>query len=899
MKKTQSSEFVEIYEGSDNFYLADPNNVTIKKNGGKRWGVKKEFILALDHCLLGHLDGTLKKGVVLPPIRKSDNKCIWGAIDVDGTVYKDDYFKQELIEAISRLNLPLIPCFSKSKGLHLYIFFKEWTDAQKVIDILHTFLPKLNLPPDTECFPKQSKLGPNDTGNGIMLPYMHGVGNDWIEYIDHDIDEIITGTIEKFIQTVNQSKVNAEDIKIEIPKPKEVINDSAADDAGLTKLEILKKIKNKTIDQHPTMGGKYHSWIQVVIAKCIKQGYGDNEILKLIKEVHQDNRGIGYTWPESYQKQINYARKDTRLNKTNPGDTTFLEGQSLQTVAKYEEVRSKYCYVMANDLFNKLGTRDFFKTEQINNFHANEVYVKSGSLTRKLLRDKEFTKAETFVTSAKFKPGLIHIDRPKIIPLINKGIVLNIYIPNYITAKKSDIKFIIDFYIWLIGKEKWKIIEQWIAYHLQYPGEKIKWSIVLVSEVEGTGKGLLARILSRILGEENVNENANYKHLTNTHNTLLIGTQIIVLNELSLGDFKSKAEGTNTLKNFVADDTYSCNFKGKTMVVLPNLTNFLLYSQDPRVLGVNQGVRRYFFCNIKRTEEEIIKKTDEGFFQRAWDFIDSNDGAAAALHYFKYEVKIADPSIFKKRAPQTEDLKELIEASKHPLQKKLEWDLVRPDHENKKIFSDGWSGLATFDWLNEELNTWDKDETKKYDWGSFGDDAIFKFLSANGSRWNNGDSTRQVSIDGVKHRFYLLDDARCPIPGKSYKDLTPKQIEAIYKNYTSIKFKINNQEKDLKKAKEKLEENKTQLKKIIEENIKKANGEGVGAKFNNHFKDLTTDAAYDKMISGELKVINKTPLDCLGAIDSSQKIIDRGIRTSTEIIEEYTDRKLQPMKFSL
>ena len=53
----------------------------------------------------------------------------------------------------------------------------------------------------------------------------------------------------------------------------------------------------------------------------------------------------------------------------------------------------------------------------------------------------------------------------------------------------------------------------------------------------------------------------NYKHLTNTHNTLLIGTAVIGANEVSLGDFKSKNEGTNTLKNFVADDFYSCNFK--------------------------------------------------------------------------------------------------------------------------------------------------------------------------------------------------------------------------------------------------------------------------------------------------------------------------------------------------
>ena len=57
------------------------------------------------------------------------------------------------------------------------------------------------------------------------------------------------------------------------------------------------------------MGGKYHSWIQVVIAKAVKGGFGDNEILKLIKEVHQDNRGIGYVWPESYQKQINYTKR--------------------------------------------------------------------------------------------------------------------------------------------------------------------------------------------------------------------------------------------------------------------------------------------------------------------------------------------------------------------------------------------------------------------------------------------------------------------------------------------------------------------------------------------------------------------------------------------------------------
>ena len=88
-----------------------------------------------------------------------------------------------------------------------------------------------------------------------------------------------------------------------------------------------------------------------------------------------------------------------------------------------------------------------------------------------------------------------------------------------------------------------------------------------MSAVEGVGKGLLARIISRILGFENVNENANYKHLTNTHNTLLVGTQVLVLNEVSLGDFKSKTEGTNTLKNFVADDYYTCKSQWKINIL--------------------------------------------------------------------------------------------------------------------------------------------------------------------------------------------------------------------------------------------------------------------------------------------------------------------------------------------
>ena len=569
-----------------------------------------------------------------------------------------------------------------------------------------------------------------------------------------------------------------------------------------------------------------------------------------------------------------------------------IEKETAQNLSK------SYCYVMANDMFNKLGSAEFYQKQQLNNYHKHQI--KRGTLTDLLLKDPDFARAETFTTSAKYKPGLIKINRPGIIPLINNGIVLNIYIPNYLIEKKGDVKFIIDFFIWLIGEKKWRIIEQWIAYMLIYPGEKIKWSVVLVSAVEGVGKGLLARILSRILGADNVNENANYKHLVNTHNTLLIGTQVLVLNEVSLGDFKSKTEGTNTLKNFVADDFYSCNFKGKPMVKLPNLTNIMLFSNDERVVGVSQGARRYFFCNITKTEEEIIKKTNEGFYKKAWNFVDSDEGASALIYYFKKEVEITKPEMFKARAPETDDLKDLIEQSKHPLQKKLEHDLKRPDHHHRKIFDNTWCGLITFEELNDKLNTTkDTYDKTKFDWGSFGDDAIYKFLSANCIRWNNGEATRQISIDGVKHRFYNLDDTRCPIPGKSYKDLTPKQIETIYKNFSQIQKDIIEEEPNYITAKESIDGHISYFKIWIQNQIDSASRSRNNGKFYKEYKDKTVEQVWEEIKNNKIKVIEKTPSDELNNIKTLQQTIERGIRSPEHILEEYRNKNSVKRGFNL
>ena len=73
----------------------------------------------------GHIDG--EQGVGAIPINE-ENKCRWGALDID--IYDLDH--NELQQRIQKLKLPLLHCRSKSGGAHLYLFLKEYEQAKVV-----------------------------------------------------------------------------------------------------------------------------------------------------------------------------------------------------------------------------------------------------------------------------------------------------------------------------------------------------------------------------------------------------------------------------------------------------------------------------------------------------------------------------------------------------------------------------------------------------------------------------------------------------------------------------------------------------------------------------------------------------------------------------------------------
>jgi hypothetical protein len=112
-----------------------------------------------------HLDGEIGLGVI--PINKESN-CKFGAIDVD--IYENDKLLSRIVRTIHEYSLPIVPFSSKSGGLHLFLFFQDWTSAKAVRYWLRQFSMILMLPDKTEIFPKQERLT-SGTGNWINLPY--------------------------------------------------------------------------------------------------------------------------------------------------------------------------------------------------------------------------------------------------------------------------------------------------------------------------------------------------------------------------------------------------------------------------------------------------------------------------------------------------------------------------------------------------------------------------------------------------------------------------------------------------------------------------------------------------------------------------------------------------------
>lgn len=150
-----------------------------------------------------HLKGIIPLGIISIT---EENVCHWGSIDVD----KYDLDWGDLIKKVQKAKFPLVPCLSKSGGLHLFLFLSDPQPAGAVQTVLRDMAASLGLA-GSEIFPKQTHIltDRGDLGSWMVMPYFGGTFGGKLK---EQVGIKATGmqmSLKEFLHVAEETKVSA------------------------------------------------------------------------------------------------------------------------------------------------------------------------------------------------------------------------------------------------------------------------------------------------------------------------------------------------------------------------------------------------------------------------------------------------------------------------------------------------------------------------------------------------------------------------------------------------------------------------------------------------------------------------------------------------------------------
>jgi len=195
-------DLLKLFDGDLSKHLVTSLTGEVSESNKREADTFTNYEIVNEELWKNHLAGKKRIGVF--PIK--DKKVKWGCIDIDPRNYAD-YSSKKYLDIIKKYNLPLIAIKSKSGGLHLFLFFKDWTDREKASEILDTWNNKYF--GSAEVFPTQDK--------GVNMPYFKMDAT-----LEHAFDEngngLLIGAFIELAKTKLCTYDNLKNIKVDSPE---------------------------------------------------------------------------------------------------------------------------------------------------------------------------------------------------------------------------------------------------------------------------------------------------------------------------------------------------------------------------------------------------------------------------------------------------------------------------------------------------------------------------------------------------------------------------------------------------------------------------------------------------------------------------------------------------------
>lgn len=162
----------------------------------------------------------------------------------------------------------------------------------------------------------------------------------------------------------------------------------------------------------------------------------------------------------------------------------------------------------------------------------------------------------------------------------------------------------------------------WVALLVQQPGKHHGSSIILKSEKEGTGKGIVMGWFQKIFGEHAYMVNKQ-KRLLGDFNRHLENKVFIAADEPT---YAGDHSASNTLKSMITENNLAIEPKGLDSYQIKNRLSLMIATNEDWVINAGLGARRFLVCEVNSRMAD-----NHDYFDKLCGQAD-NGGIEAMLH---------------------------------------------------------------------------------------------------------------------------------------------------------------------------------------------------------------------------------------------------------------------------
>lgn len=233
-----------------------------------------------------------------------------------------------------------------------------------------------------------------------------------------------------------------------------------------------------------------------------------------------------------------------------------------------------------------------------------------------------------------------------------------------------------------------RIILDYLAHNVKYPGFKIPWA-PLIQSLEGAGKGVFKFIMQHAMGRPYIYF-PNAKELTNSgsqFNAWMSRRLFIIADEIKVDD---RLDLIEVLKPMISEEIIEIQRKGFDQELEDNFSNWMFFTNYKNAIPINKNGRRFaiMFSPLQTIADLQARGMDDYYFKCLYSWIRGEGnypfGAAIVADYLmNYPI---ERGAIPMRAPDTSSTAEALLVSQSPIERTIRESL----EDDLPGFRHGW-----------------------------------------------------------------------------------------------------------------------------------------------------------------------------------------------------------------